>query len=159
MALNWTLGTAIMSFVGAGLLGMAHTLPQVNMYTHGTLVTAMHGHLAFWGAYAMIVLAIISYTMPNMTGRKLFDTTTGTFAFWLSNIGMLGMTVAFGVAGVAQVYLERKMGLEFGDVQKEIEVHFFILIVCATMFTSGITLYIYEFIKYGRPTDEALVSE
>lgn len=159
IALSWTLGTAIVSFVGAGLLGLAHTLPQVNLYTHGTLVTAMHGHLAFWGAYGMIVLAIISYTLPNMTGRKLFDSTSGQLAFWLSNIGMLGMTVAFGVAGVAQVYLERKVGLEFGDVQKEIQVHFFILICCATMFSTGIGFYIYEFIKYGRPTDEALKIE
>lgn len=159
IALSWTLGTAIVSFVGAGLLGLAHTLPQVNLYTHGTLVTAMHGHLAFWGAYGMIVLAIISYTLPNMTGRKLFDSTSGQLAFWLSNIGMLGMTVAFGVAGVAQVYLERKVGLEFGDVQKEIQVHFFILICCATMFSTGIGFYIYEFIKYGRPTDEALEIE
>ena len=156
IALSWTLGTAIVSFVGAGLLGLAHTLPQVNMYTHGTLVTAMHGHLAFWGAYGMIVLAIISYTMPNMTGRKLYDSNTGVLAFWLSNIGMLGMTVAFGVAGVAQVYLERKMGVDFGEVQKEIQVHFLVLIVCATMFTTGIGLFIYEFIRYGRPTDEAL---
>jgi len=158
LALNWTLGTAIVSFVGAGLLGLAHTIPQVNLYTHGTLVTAMHGHLAFWGAYAMIVFSIISYTMPNLTGRKLYDTTTGNFAFWLSNIGMLGMTVAFGVAGVAQVYLERKVGLEFGDVQKEIEVHFLILVTCATMFTVGIGMYIYEFIKYGKPNDEALIA-
>lgn len=157
IALSWTLGTAIVSFVGAGLLGLAHTIPQVNMYTHGTLVTAMHGHLAFWGAYAMIVLAIISYTLPNLTGRKYYDTTAGLLAFWLSNIGMLGMTVAFGVAGVAQVYLERKVGLEFGDVQKEIQVHFFILICCATMFTAGITMFIFEFFKHGRPTDEALI--
>lgn len=156
MALYWTLGTAIVSFVGAGLLGLAHTLPQVNLYTHGTLVTAMHGHLAFWGAYGMIVFAIINYTMPNMTGRKMYDSNIGQLAFWLSNIGMLGMTVAFGVAGVAQVYLERKVGLDFGDVQKEIEVHFFILICCATMFTTGITAYIYEFIKYGLPNDETL---
>jgi nitric oxide reductase subunit B len=155
-ALFWTLGTAITSFVGAGLLGLAHTLPQVNMYTHGTLVTAMHGHLAFWGAYAMIVLAMISYAMPNLTGRKYYETTLGSLAFWLSNIGMLGMTVAFGVAGVAQVYLERRVGLEFGDVQKEIQVHFFILICCATLFTTGIVCYIIEFLKYGQPIDEAL---
>jgi nitric oxide reductase subunit B len=155
-ALNWTLGTAIVSFVGAGLLGLAHTLPQVNLYTHGTLVTAMHGHLAFWGAYGMIVLAFISYTMPNLTGRKLYDTNRSTLAFWLSNIGILGMTVAFGIAGVAQVYMERIMGVEFGDVQKEIEVHFFVLICCAIMFTTGIILYILDFIKYGRPSDEAL---
>ena len=155
-ALFWTLGTAITSFVGAGLLGLAHTLPQVNMYTHGTLVTAMHGHLAFWGAYAMIVLAMISYAMPNLTGRKYYETTLGSLAFWLSNIGMLGMTVAFGGAGVAQVYLERRVGLEFGDVQKEIQVHFFILICCATMFTTGIICYIIEFLKFGQPTEEAL---
>ena len=156
MALSWTLGTAIVSFVGAGLLGLAHTLPGVNMYTHGTLVTAMHGHLAFWGAYGMIVLAFISYSMPNMTGRKFYDSNIGLLAFWLSNIGMLGMTVAFGVAGVAQVYLERKVGLEFGVVQQEIEVHFMILAICATMFTTGIGCFIYEFIKYGSPNDEAL---
>jgi len=156
IALSWTLGTAIMSFVGAGLLGLAHTLPQVNMYTHGTLVTAMHGHLAFWGAYGMIVFSIISYTLPNLTGRKLYDSMTGIVAFWLANIGMLGMTIAFGVAGVAQVYLERKMGLEFGVVQQEIEIHFVVLAICATIFATGIGLYIYEFIKYGTPSKEAI---
>ena len=159
IALFWTIGASIVSFIGAGLLGFAHTLPQTNIYTHGTLVTAMHGHYAFWGAYAMIVLAIISYAMPNMTGRKLYDSTRGHMAFWLSNIGMLGMTVAFGVAGVAQVYMERKMKMDFMDVQNEISIHFVVLLLCATLFTTGITLYILEFIKYGKPTDEALVKE
>ena len=116
----------------------------------------MHGHYAFWGAYAMIVFAIISYALPNLTGRKRYDSTQGHLAFWLSNIGILGMTVAFGVAGVAQVYLERKMKMEFGDVQNEIAVHFVVLLICATLFTVGISMFIYDFIKYGRPTDEAL---
>ena len=156
IALMWTLGTAIVSFVGAGLLGLAHTLPQVNLWTHGTLVTAMHGHLAFWGAYGMIVFAAISYMMPNMTGRKLYDSGNGLTAFWLSNIGMIGMTTAFAAAGVAQVYMERIMGLEFGDVQNEIQVHFLILVLCATLFTTGFGIFIYEFIRYGQPTDEAL---
>ncbi len=159
IALFWTIGASIVSFIGAGLLGFAHTLPQTNIYTHGTLVTAMHGHYAFWGAYAMIVLAIISYAMPNMTGRKLFDSSRGHMAFWLSNIGMLGMTVAFGVAGVAQVYLERKMKMDFMDVQNEISIHFVVLLLCASLFATGITLYILEFIKYGKPTDEALIKE
>ena len=65
--------------------------------------------LAFWGAYAMIVLAIISYSLPNMTGRKLYESTRGRMAFWLSNIGMIGMTVAFGVAGVATSVLRTKI--------------------------------------------------
>ncbi|NER14694.1 nitric-oxide reductase large subunit [Leptobacterium flavescens] len=156
MALFWTLGSAIVSFVGAGLLGFAHTLPQTNLYTHGTLVTAMHGHLAFWGAYAMIVFAIISYSLPNLTGRKLYDGVRGRAAFWTSNIGMIGMTVAFGVAGVAQVYLERKFKMDFMAVQDEISIHFVVLILCASLFATGIVLYIVDFIKHGRPTDEAL---
>jgi nitric oxide reductase subunit B len=158
-ALNWTLGAAITSFVGAGLLGAAHTLPNVNLYTHGTLVTAMHGHMAFWGAYAMIVIAIICYAMPNLTGRKLYDNNTSRYAFWFSNIGMLGMTVAFGVAGVAQVYMERILGVDFMVTQKEIEPHFMVLVLCATGFTIGITLFIYNFFKHGTPTDEAMVTE
>jgi len=155
-ALMWTIGSAIVSFMGAGLLGFAHTLPQTNLYTHGTIVTAMHGHLAFWGAYAMIVFAIISYTLPNMTGRKFYDTARGRMAFWMSNIGMIGMTVAFGVAGVAQVYLERKFKMDFMLVQKDIQIHFYVLLILATLFILGITLYIIEFAKHGQPRDEAL---
>lgn len=152
-ALLWTIGCSIMSFVGAGFLGFAHTLPAVNMYTHGTLVTAMHGHMAFWGAYAMLILAIITYAMPLMTGRKLYDTPSAIFAFWTSNIGMIAMTVALGIAGIAQVYLERKMGLDFLKVQSEIEVHFFGLILAASLFTVGIIAFIYNFVRHGGPVD------
>ena len=159
IALMWTLGCAIMSFVGAGFLGFAHTLPQVNLYTHGTLVTAMHGHLAFWGAYAMLVLAIISYSLPLLTGRKIYNNFSGLLAFWISNIGMIGMTGAFAVAGITQVYLERKIGIDFLKVQHEIEVHFIGLLLAATLFTVGIILYIYNFIKYGTPSDEAITSQ
>jgi len=156
IALYWTLGCAITSFVGAGLLGVAHTLPAVNMWTHGTLVTAMHGHLAFWGAYGMLVFAIIAYALPLMTGRKLYQNARGLVAFWLANIGMLGMTTALAAAGVAQVYLERKVGMDFMDAQNEIAVHFLVMLGGATLFATGVVLYIIDFVKYGRPTDEAM---
>ncbi len=158
-ALAWTLGCSIMSFVGAGFLGFAHTLPQVNLYTHGTLVTAMHGHMAFWGAYAMLVLAIISYAMPQLTGRKLYDTPMASFAFWVSNVGMIGMTLAFAVAGVSQVYLERKVGLDFLAVQEELQVHFFGVVLAAGLFTAGIVAYIIMFIRYGKPVGEVTAEE
>ncbi len=156
IALTWTPGCAIMSFVGAGFLGFAHTLPQINMYTHGTLVTAMHGHLAFWGAYAMIVLAMIAYAMPLLTGRKLWDTASANWAFWTSNIGMVGMTGALAVAGITQVNLERRMGMDFLAVQTEIEMHFIGMLLAAALFTVGIGCFVYSFFRHGRPTDEAL---
>ncbi|MCG6144476.1 cbb3-type cytochrome c oxidase subunit I [Leptospira bandrabouensis] len=156
IALYWTLGSAMMSFIGAGFLGFAHTWPAVNQWTHGTLITAMHGHLAFWGAYAMLVLAVISYAMPNLTGRKLFTGMSGYLAFWASNIGMLGMTGALAVAGITQVYLERKLGMDFLVVQKEIIFHFIGMLLAATLFTVGITYFIVDFIRHGLPSDEAV---
>jgi len=156
VAIYWTLGAAIVSFLGAGLLGLAHTLPQTNLYTHGTLVTAMHGHLAFWGAYASIVLAIMFYALPNLTGRKLYNHPRGRVGFWLTNIGIFTMVSAFAAAGVAQVYLERILGYEFGDVQNELQVHFWVLITGATILSTGAIILIIDFIKYGLPTDEAL---
>ena len=61
------IGSAVFTLFGAGLLGLAHTWPGVNKWTHGTLITAMHGHAAFFGAYVMIVLAMITYALPAMT--------------------------------------------------------------------------------------------
>jgi nitric oxide reductase subunit B len=154
IALSWTVGCSVMSFVGAGFLGFAHTLPQVNLYTHGTLVTAMHGHMAFWGAYAMIVLALIAYSLPLLTGRRLHDSRAAAFAFWSSNIGMVAMTLAFAVAGISQVVLERRVGMEFLQVQKEIEMHFVGLILAACLFTVGISAFVWNFVKSGMPVGQ-----
>ncbi len=156
IALFWTVGCGVMSFVGAGFLGFAHTLPQVNLWTHGTLITAMHGHMAFWGAYVMLVLGMISYAMPQMTGRKLFDGWVPEWAFWTSNVGMIGMTGAFAVAGIAQVYMERKIGMDFLAVQEAIEVHFAGLILAACLLTLGVLMFVWNFIQYGVPSDEAI---
>ena len=68
-AVLWALGTGVMSFLGAGVWGFLHTLAPVNFYTHGSQITAAHGHMAFYGAYVMVVITMISYTMPLMRGR------------------------------------------------------------------------------------------
>ena len=80
-AILWTVGTAIMSFLGAGVWGFLHTLPQINYYTHGTQVTASHGHSLF-GAYAMIVLAMTSYALPILRGTKVTNQKAEILAFW-----------------------------------------------------------------------------
>lgn len=72
---------------------------------------------------------------------------------------MIAMTAAFAAAGVAQVYLERIAGYEFMTVATEIQPHFFVLILAATLFTVGIVLFIVNFYKFGIPTEQALQTE
>ncbi|ART80109.1 cbb3-type cytochrome c oxidase subunit I [Oceanisphaera avium] len=154
LALHWTLGSAIFTLFGAGLLGLAHTWPSVNKWTHGTLVTAMHGHAAFYGAYAMIVLAMIAYALPSLThSRKDHNPAIGYWAFWLQLGGMFGMTISFATAGIGQVYLERIMGMGYLDAQLKIQVHFIMLIASASMFSLGAGLFIFDFFR-RRPRFE-----
>jgi nitric oxide reductase subunit B len=150
LALHWTLGSAVFTLFGAGLLGLAHTFPSVNKWTHGTLITAMHGHAAFYGAYAMIILAMITYALPSMThGRREQGSSIGYWAFWLQVGGMFGMTLSFATAGIAQVYLERILGLGYLDAQLKIQVHFLMLVATASMFAVGVALFVYDFFRHA----------
>ncbi|MCQ4259733.1 cbb3-type cytochrome c oxidase subunit I [Stutzerimonas stutzeri] len=159
LALHWTLGSTIFTLFGAGLLGLAHTWPSINKWTHGTLITAMHGHAAFYGAYAMIVLAMITYALPSLTNKRPEQgTTIGYWAFWLQLAGMFGMTLSFATAGIGQVYLERIMGMGYLDAQLKIQIHFVMLISTASIFSVGVGLFIYDFFSY-RPRFELDESE
>ncbi len=158
LALHWTVGSALFTLFGAGLLGLAHTFPAINKWTHGTLITAMHGHAAFYGAYAMIVMAVISYALPTMTrNRRVEGSAVGYWAFWLQMAGMFGMTLSFATAGIGQVYLERVLGIGYLDVQLKIQIHFIMLVITASLFAVGVLLYIYDFFRHAprlEPVDE-----
>jgi nitric oxide reductase subunit B len=155
LAIHWTIGSAVFTLFGAGLLGLAHTWPSVNKWTHGTLVTAMHGHAAFYGAYVMIVLAMISYAMPSLSReRPERGTATGYFAFWLQMAGMFGMTISFATAGIAQVYLERILGLGYLDTQLKIQVHFLMLLITGSIFAVGVALFIFDFFRHAPTFEE-----
>ena len=126
IALTWAKGTAVMAFLGGGVWGFMHTLAPVNMYTHGTQLTAAHGHLSFYGAYVMIVFTIISYAMPILRGRPHGNPKAAQkrelTAFWMMNIGMLGLTLALTTAGIVQI-LDQRVGTDligFMDSQESI---------------------------------------
>lgn len=153
LALHWTIGASIFSTIGAGILGLAHTWPQVNQWTHGTHVTTMHGHMAFFGAYAMIVLAIITYALPSLTGRteEARQTKLGIAAFWLMVAGMFGMTMALAAAGITQTYLERILGLGYLETQQKIQVHYVMWLATGLLFGAGVAAFILDFAHAGGP--------
>ena len=72
----------------------------MNFYTHGTQMTAAHGHLAFFGAYVMLNLAIITYAMPLLRGREPYNQVLNMASFWLMTGGMAFMTFTLTFAGI-----------------------------------------------------------
>ena len=119
-ALLWSLGCATLAFFGAGVWGFMHTLHGVNYYTHGTQITAAHGHLAFYGAYVALNLAIFSYAMPILRGRDPYNQVLNMASFWLMSGGMVFMTFVLTFAGTLQTHLQRVNGEYFMDVQDQL---------------------------------------
>ena len=107
-AFAWFVTNAFGNFLGAGVWGFFHTLPQVNIYTHGTQFTSAHGHLAFFGAYATILIGMFYMGVQGKNGLKVMKATFDSkMAIFLITFGVLGMTVSLTVAGYGQVLVER----------------------------------------------------
>jgi len=156
-AMLWALGTAVMAFLGAGVWGFLHTLSPVNYYTHGTQITAAHGHMAFYGAYAMINLAIISYAMPILRGREANGEQSQVmemWAFWLMTVSIVFITLFLTAAGILQVYLQRfsDTPLPFMVVQDKIALFYWLRVVAGVTFLGGLLVYIWSFFIPGEKT-------
>ncbi|QEL65859.1 nitric-oxide reductase subunit B [Oryzomicrobium terrae] len=156
----WALGTGVMAFLGAGVWGFLHTLAPVNYYTHGTQITAAHGHMAFYGAYAMVVLCMISYAMPIMRGRAANSNKAQVlemWSFWLMTIAMVFITLFLTAAGILQVWLQRVSDtpLPFMVVQDKVALFYWMREWTGVVFLIGLVLYILSFFVKGESSAKA----
>ncbi len=154
-AVLWALGTGVMAFLGAGVWGFLHTLAPVNFYTHGSQITAAHGHMAFYGAYAMVVLTMISYTMPLMRGREAnspLAQVVEMWSFWLMTISMVFITLFLTAAGILQIWLQRisEQPMSFMMVQDQVSLFYWMREFTGFAFLTGLLLYITSFFIKGK---------
>ncbi|WP_297913321.1 cbb3-type cytochrome c oxidase subunit I [Thiomonas sp.] len=167
-AMLWAMGTPIMAFLGAGLWGFIITLAPMQYYAHGTNMTAAHGHLAFFGAYAMACLSMISYAMPLLRGRPANSMRAQRWemtGFWIMVPSMLGITLSLTGAGIVTIFLQR-MGhdpMSFMDVQAREQVFFVIREFCGGGFALGLLVYLGSFLvsgdyEYARDVERALAA-
>lgn len=142
LARLWITGSVIIHFLGAGVWGFMQTLPQVNRWTHGTQLTAAHGHLSFYGAYLMLIVAMMYYALPRLRLRSdNYDQRRGTWAFWSMTTGMAGMTLALTGAGLVQVYMERMGGIPFMEVQSHLSLFYAIRFWSGLVMIPGLVLF------------------
>jgi nitric oxide reductase subunit B len=149
-ALLWALGSATVAFFGAGVWGFLHTLHGVNFYTHGTQITAAHGHLAFFGAYVALNLAVFTYAFPILLGRDPYNQVLNMVSFWLMTGGMAFMTFTLTFAGVVQTHMQRVLGETYMDVQDQLGLFYLMRFGSGLAVVIGAILFIYATLKPRR---------
>lgn len=154
----WALGTGVMAFLGAGVWGFLHTLAPVNYYTHGSQITAAHGHMAFYGAYVMVNLTMISYAMPLLRGRQANSEKAQVlemWSFWLMTIAMVFITLFLTAAGILQIWLQRISSAPQGfmSVQDQISIFYWMREGAGVVFLIGLLCYLASFFVGGKPAE------
>jgi len=154
----WALGTGVMSFLGAGVWGFLHTLAPVNYYTHGSQITAAHGHMAFYGAYVMVNLTMISYAMPLLRGRQANSEKSQVlemWSFWLMTVSMVFITLFLTAAGILQIWLQRIASdpQPFMVVQEQVSLFYWMREWAGVIFLAGLLAYLASFFVGGKPAE------
>jgi nitric oxide reductase subunit B len=158
-ALLWCLGCAVFAFFGAGVWGFLHTLSSINYYTHGTQVTAAHGHLAFYGAYVMVNIAIMTYALPNLLGRAPYNQTLNMWGFWITSSGMAFMTVTLTFAGVVQTHMQRVLGNDYMDVQEQLGLFYWMRLGSGVVVVLGVIIIVLSLAIPGKEKASAKVAQ
>ncbi|GAB1361907.1 cbb3-type cytochrome c oxidase subunit I [Rhodobacter sp.] len=153
-ALLWSLGCSVLAFFGAGVWGFLHTLHGVNYYTHGTQVTAAHGHLAFYGAYVCLNIALFTYALPILRKRDPYNQVLNMAGFWLMSSGMVFMTFVLTFAGTIQTHLQRVLGMYYMEVQDQIVLFYWMRLGAGVVVVLGVYLLIYSLLVPRREVIE-----
>ena len=114
--------------------------------------------MAFYGAYVMVNLTMISYAMPLLRGRQANSEKSQVlemWSFWLMTIAMGFITLFLTAAGILQVWLQRisETPQSFMVVQDQISVFYWMREAAGVMFLIGLIVYMASFFVGGKPAE------
>jgi nitric oxide reductase subunit B len=155
-AFFWIMAEAFGNFLGAGVWGFMITLPQINLYAHGTQWTVSHAHFAFWGAYACAVIGVFYLVLQKVRGSAMFDGVAWRWAFALLNIGLVGMVGGLLLSGYAQAFVERALGgstheaFMLGQQNPSFAAGMNARFIFGLLFAAGYFVLVYDLIRLGK---------
>ena len=82
-------------FIRASLIYLAVSAILGVLITFGPGYSFMHSHLALIGWLSFFVFGAAYEIIPRFAGRPVYSETLGIIQFWLGNIGLIGLSLAY----------------------------------------------------------------
>jgi len=141
---------------GASFLGLFMAYPPMNHFVHGTYITSAHSHLALFGVFGFLVLAVcfyILFTKAILTQKMYRWCWLAIFAL---NAGLLTMGIGLLLAGGLQAYCWRVIGLGIGETNQLIRPYLFIRMLGGIIYSAGSMLLTFIVVKSIWPNIKAI---
>ncbi len=149
----WITGSAVLNFVGAGILGMVINTPTISYYSHGTYLIMPHAHVALLGAFGYISIAFLYMTSRAnaMANGWIWNDKLSKYAFWSLTIGVLLFVLPTIIIGIEQTKTAAEMGYYYTRTREAIQEMdgwmWFRILPDTLMLGGGIMIFIDLFMK------------
>ncbi len=99
--------------------------------------------------------------MPRLKGlpQGRYDERGGRWGFWLMTLGMVGMSLSFGVAGVLQTYLERIRGEPYMVAQQPMRFWMLLVVLHGVIVAAGVVVTVVHLLRLHPAVATAVQEE
>lgn len=133
--------------IGAGILGLFLAFPATHQYIQGTYIVSAHSHLALFGVFGFLALAISSYSLLEMVQLTEKEERYCSGGVLLLHIGMVTMATGLVMAGGLQTYLLRVLQLDMSVADVLLRPYLFLRIGGGMMYMLGSLLLAATIVK------------
>ena len=89
-------------YIFVSIQGTFQALQEINLYIHYSQWTVMHSHLALYGSFAVTIMGLMFWLIPEITKKELWSKKLMDVTWWVTLLGftifMAGMLLAGLVA-------------------------------------------------------------
>jgi nitric oxide reductase subunit B len=93
MPLKFFIATCWWNLIGAGVFGFLINPPIVLYYSQGLNTTPIHAHSALYGVYGSLAIALMLFSLREITPDSAWDERKLNFSFWCINGGLALMLI------------------------------------------------------------------
>ena len=96
------IGFGVIAWLVAGAMKVANALPSIHEVTKLTWFNVAQSQLNLYGFFAMVMLGVIYYIVPRVTGVEWPSLALVRMHFWFAAAGILLLVVPLAIGGISQ---------------------------------------------------------
>ncbi len=82
--------------------GSFQAMRDINMYLHFSQWPVGHAHLSLLGSFGFLVMGLVYFIIPKVTGKKLYSMRLASYHFWFTILGFVFFFAAMTDMGLIQ---------------------------------------------------------